>query len=258
MRALVAAGARGSLSELWGLAARELRAESEEASAALLEEDLQRAREALTAEGRVVDCTDDLPGVLLRHAWTTLHGQRVRGPLAEIAELAAKLSEILRGDFLRSAEARSPQRLEASVGTRYRDAFDFGAWSRLLEEGPPEPRLSESRRRRIRSTLAVLESQRFLALPDAAGAGAEPAAMHSFVFESCDDALEAFRERIPALVELVKAIAIAELESEDRYREPEHDVFFRHFDETRLQPEDLAHLPPYLVCLRAKIGRAHV
>jgi ferredoxin len=252
VRALVAQGARGSLRELWDLAGEELLCEGDEAPVALLEEDLLRAREALSAGGRVADCDDEMPYELLKHAWTTIRGERTRAPLEEIGELVAKLTDILTVDDLKSAEARSPQRLKASVGARYDDAFDFEAWSRLLEQGPQPAALPESRRRRIRSARSVLASQRFFALPGAEPRGADRPAPHSFVFDGCAGAIDAYRERTAEMVELVKAIAIAELEIGNGYREPEHDAFFAHFDETSLEPDELAQFPPYLVCLRAK------
>ncbi len=64
-----------------------------------------------------------------------------------------------------------------------------------------------------------------------------------FVFDNCAAAAEAFRERLPRLAELVKAIAIAELEAKGRYVEAEHDAFFERFDEHALTADDLALLP---------------
>ena len=47
-----------------------------------------------------------------------------------------------------------------------------------------------------------------------------------FAFDNCAAAARAFRERMPQLTELVKALAIAELEADGRYVEAEHDKFF--------------------------------
>ena len=59
----------------------------------------------------------------------------------------------------------------------------------------------------------------------------------------------AFRERLPELAALVKAISIAELEVKGRYVEAEHDLFFDAFDESSLTADDLARFPDYLVCI---------
>jgi ferredoxin len=252
IRALAARGARGSLAELWDLAARQLLSAGDAASVDLLEDSVSRARSALRVDGRVVDCVEEAPPELVKHAWAAVHEQRVREVLEEIDALAAKLSDILKVDSLKSQRGRSPKHLERSVGTRYEHAFDFGAWSRILTNAAHGSSLPESRRRRIREALSVLRSQRFFASPGAAEGEADLPPPHSFVFESCESAVEAFRERIPEMVELIEAIAIAELEIENRYRESKHDAFFRRFDESSLVPEDVAHFPSYLICLRAK------
>ncbi|MFQ5564983.1 MAG: ferredoxin, partial [Paracoccaceae bacterium] len=48
----------------------------------------------------------------------------------------------------------------------------------------------------------------------------------------------------------VKALTIAELEIENKYRAELHDPIFEHFDESDLSAEQLALLPSSLVCLR--------
>jgi ferredoxin len=250
IRALASRGARGSLAELWDLAARELVSAGDEMSVDLLQDSVSRARGALRVDGRVVDCVEEAPSELLKHAWTAVHEERVRTILEEIGELIAKLSDILKVDFLKSEKGRSPKQLERSVATRYE--FDFEAWSRILTEALQGTSLPESRRLRVRETLSVLESQRFFALPGAAEGEPDHPPPHAFAFESCKSAVEAFRERLPEMVELIKAIAVAELEIENRYRESKHDAFFKRFDESALVPEDMAYFPSYLICLRAK------
>jgi ferredoxin len=129
--------------------------------------------------------------------------------------------------------------------------------SRLLTGSSPKVPLPESRGRRIRWLLSVLKSQRFF---PPAGDGdnwlgiAEP---YSFVFENCADAITAYRERLPKVAELAKAIAMAELETEGEYSEARHDVFFAEFGRNGLDPSDAARFPDYLICLHsAEIGGA--
>jgi ferredoxin len=252
IRNLASLGARGSLAELWDLAVRELVSEGDPSSVDLLEDSVSRARSALRVDGKIVDCAEETPAKLLKHAWTAVHEERVRAILEQIETLVAKLSDILNVDFLKSEAGRSPKRLERSVGARDEDAFDFEAWSRILTETSRGSSLSESRRLRIRETLSVLESQQFFALREAAEAEAHRSPQYAFAFDSCKSAVDAFRERIPEMVALIKAIAIAELEIENRYRESKHDAFFKRFDESSLMPEDLARFPSYLVCIREK------
>jgi hypothetical protein len=51
------------------------------------------------------------------------------------------------------------------------------------------------------------------------------------------------------VVELVKAISIAELEAKGHYVEAEHDLVFEAFDAQSLTADDLARFPDYLVCI---------
>ena len=55
------------------------------------------------------------------------------------------------------------------------------------------------------------------------------------------------------MVELIKAIAVAELEIENRYKDAIHGAAFSRFDESSLGPEDLSPFPSYLVCQRERV-----
>ncbi|MEE9246084.1 MAG: hypothetical protein V3U63_07760, partial [Gemmatimonadota bacterium] len=168
--------------------------------------------------------------------------------LAELARLVVKLSDILKANFMRSEDARTPEMLERSVGPAYADAFDFEAMSQILKMGSTNLALTETRCERVRAALSVLESQRFFA---PARCGKEECnGYHSFAFESCTRATKAFEERLPELIALIRAMAIAELEIENHYRETKHDRFFERFGESTLTPEDLAPFPSYLIRLR--------
>ena len=69
--------------------------------------------------------------------------------------------------------------------------------------------------------------------------------------KDCADAVAAYRERLPRMIELAKAIAMAKLETEGEYSEGRHDAFFAEFGDNGLDPADLALFPDYLICLRA-------
>ncbi|MAE97013.1 MAG: hypothetical protein CL910_20375 [Deltaproteobacteria bacterium] len=252
MRALVAEGVEATLSELWRLAEHELLSQCDEEAAGQLRESFGQAEAAGLVDGRVIDCDDGTPSQLFQHAWDAVQHERSRRALEEIEGLLLRLSDILKADFQKSEEAKAPKNLRRSVGIRFEESFDFEALSRVLKTSSSEGSLSESRRERIRSVLSVLESQRFFALPTDAEGTRDQAAPHSFVFDSCTRAWEVFRERVPEMLELLKAIAIAELELENRYRESEHDALFGRFGETSLTPEDLARFPSYLIRLHDK------
>ncbi|MBI4205774.1 MAG: hypothetical protein HY527_12170 [Betaproteobacteria bacterium] len=251
IRAQTAKGVAGPLSALWDKAARRLVAASDEP----LEDNLDRARAALKVEGKLLDCNASTPSRFLIHAWTRCQQTKARRMLGEIGALIVKLSDILRANTIGSEEGRSAESLRAAVGTAHGEVFDFDVMSRLLARVSAGSSLPLSRLRRIQWALSVLKSQRFFR-PDsqrAPGGGEEP---YAFVFENCTGALDAFRERLPRMIELIKAISVAELEIEGRYSEARHDAFFEAFYERALGPNDLNLFPDYLVCLGGESANA--
>jgi len=179
-----------------------------------------------------------------------LQDRKTQSFRADINKLIMKLSDILSADFIRSKEGLSAERLRATVGAAHRDAFDFDAMSRLLVETSANVPIPESRRRRVRGLLSVLRAQRFFAPADT-DKGIDVGEPYSFVFENCAEAVAAYRERLPRMIELAKAIAMAKLEAEGEYGEGRHDAFFAEFGANGLDPDDLALFPGYLICLRA-------
>ncbi len=252
IRALIAEGATGSLTALWDRAAGRLIPGTRAGAGELIKDSLSRARAALKLDGEVIDCDAAMPARLLHHAWSRQQEKKARRFRHNIERLMLTLADILRVDFLRSRAGRSAHSLELSVGTSYNDAFDFEALSRMLARATPEALLPEGRRRRIEWLLSVLKSQQFFPAAGVAGDQDGPAAPHSFEFDSCGAALEAYRDRLPEVIELAKAIAIATLEAESEYVEARHDAFFQGFGENGLDAEELALFPDYLVCVSAE------
>jgi ferredoxin len=245
IRTLVAEGAAGSLSKIWDLAAAAIGAKSDDR----LQDSLRRLRAAVKVDGDVIGYDKAMPFRLFRHAWQTLQDRKTQNFRADINKLIMKLSDILSADFVRSKEGLSAERLRATVGAAHRDTFDFDAMSRLLGETSANVPIPESRRRRVRGLLSVLRAQRFFAPADS-DKGVDVGEPYSFVFENCTDAVAAYRERLPRMIELAKAIAMARLETEGEYSEGRHDTFFAEFGDNGLDPADLALFPGYLICLR--------
>lgn len=244
IRTLVAAGVAGSLSSLLDRAAQRPAAQGD----MLFRESLGRLRAALELDGELVDCDQAMPARLLAHAWKRVQRRKTRAARADIDRLIVKLSDILKADFVRSPEGRSAASLKAGVGAAHERAFDFDAMSRFLERAAPKDTLPDSRRRRIRRLLATLETQKFFPPPDQTVAGA---GFHAFAFDSALGALDAYRERLPSMIELAKAMAMAELETAGAYKEARHDAFFADFAANGLDPRDAALFPDYLVRVNA-------
>ncbi len=246
IRTLAAGGAAASLSALWDKAASRLAKGADNT----FEDSLRRTRAAIKTDGEVADCDAALPARLLQHAWAAVQSKKAEAFRKDLDRLVLKLSDILKADFERSDAGRSAKQLKASLGAGYGAAFDFDAMSRLLAKALPKTDFPESRRKRIRALLDVLNAQQFI--PGAACAKKAGAAKpYAFLYDSCTGALAAFRERMPKLVELARAIAIAELEIDGQYSEARHDALFEQFGANGLDPQDLARFPDYLVCVNA-------
>jgi hypothetical protein len=243
VRRLVAGGATGTLGKLWDLAARAAAGDAE------LRQTLSKARAALDCDGQVVDCDASLPPRLFIRAWRFTQDRKSERVRAELGQLVLRLTRILQADFAGSAAGRTPLQLQAAVGTTFENAFDFEQMSSILGSVAQSTGLSASRRSRIERVLRVLEEQRFFQLDGHSQRRAgEP---YAFVYTSCADIQEAYRARLPEMVEVAKALAIAALEVEGGYDEARHDALFERFGANGLASEDLARFPDYLLWMYA-------
>ena len=249
IRSLVSRGTQGSLSQLWDQAQTKLLARGRKADKAQLKENLDHLRSALRFDGDVIDCNANTPRALVRHAWKIVHDKRIERAFEEIEFLALKLSGILQADFMKSGKARSPEKLKGAMGTAFEASFDFDAMSRVLAPAAKSNPLSKGRRKRIEGALSTLQAQRFFPPIDAAAETAPGVDYYEFAFDGCAAALAAYHQRLAEMGALVKAMAIARLEMENRYVEARHDGFFATFDPLALEADDLAMFPDYLVCV---------
>lgn len=243
IRRQVAAGATGSLAQLWTDASAEI---ATGASADDGARDLAAVGRAFTVRGQVVGCDVQLPARLVTHAWRGVQREKALAARNRIDTLVLRLEEILRADVACSPAAFTASALEGSIGVAQRDLFDFQAMARLLQTTHPRAGLPASRRRRIEAVLATLRAQAFFPEPEALRA---PVAFDDCIFATTGAALDAFLERLPAMVELYRALQVAELEVGGRYSEELHDGLLAALDEGSLAPADLAFFPDLLVCV---------
>jgi hypothetical protein len=244
IRARSADGERGLLSDLWPAAAKAVGGPSDENG----EEMLRYTAAALKLDGEVISCDARMPVAFLTHAWEDANAAKAREFRKTVDALMVRLSDILRAAYIHSEAGQQPSALRASVGSAGDDEFDFKVMSRLVARRAPKDELPAARRKRIEWALSIMRTQRFHPDPKAdpkSGAG-EP---FDFRFTDCASAAKAFRERLPDLVETVKAIAVAELEAQGRYMDVDHDAFFEGYGDHSLTPDDLALFPDYLVCI---------
>ncbi len=165
VRLLVAAGARGSLSDLWREATPRLAAPDDPSAEAVL----THLAEKLQLDGELVDCDRPMPARVVEHLWKAAQQQKARAFRATVERLVVRLSDILRSAFIHSEAGQRPDALRKALGGAHRDAFDFAVMSRLVARGAPKDELHAARRRRIEEALAVLKGQSFYPDPRLGG-----------------------------------------------------------------------------------------
>ena len=245
IRLLLQNGVQGRLTMLWYAATERLAREHADIAASA-----ERARAHLAVDGLLVDCDGTLPVALLAHVWQRTQNDKAARFRKTVHRLIQRLEDILRSDYVHSAAGQSAASLKAAVGGRQADIFDFEAMSRLLGKALPRHALPQGRKARIEWALATLRQQRFHALPEQSHDKDVRGRSYNFVFETCSGALKAYRDRLGDLVELAKALAVAELEIDGLYVEAQHDAFFRSYSADLLDAGDLALFPDYLVRLK--------
>lgn len=228
----------GDLAKVWSAAADKLAVED-----ATIRDSAMLLWNEFYANGDIIDVVATTPARTIRHAWGAVQASKARAFRQRADRLLFKLRDILEAETVGSASGRTPDRLRAGVGSAFAGTFDFDALSRILDESKPGISLSDKRRERITGLIEVLERQRFFPLGDE---GPEP---YEFVFDHCSDALQAYNSRRNDALELIRTLAIAELEVNGEYRESVHDVLFNGFGANGLDAAEIAQLPDYLVCL---------
>ena len=242
IRRLVSDGSATTLGRLWDLAIAVSDYDPDAAAT------LARARRALEHDGQVFDCDADLPVRLFIRAWRFAQKTKTRDMEQRIERLTLALTDILRADHAHSEAACAPAKLQAAVGTAFEDAFDFQRMASILGSALPASTLREVRRTRIQNVLETLRKQRFFAADEHVGTDREP---YVFVYTSATDVHKAYSERMSQMIELVKALAIAELETRGEYDEARHDAVFDAFGANGLPADELARFPDYLLWLPA-------
>ena len=237
------------LSELWDFAAESLLSEPSLSATRKqrLQKNLMLARQALETDGELLSCRPDVPSRLFAAATTSYWRDRCEGWREEVETLVNRLKDILRADFDQSPAAASPQHLRESAGVA--DDMDFEAMSEILRDAQLGERLPEARRERItRALSSILEVQPLFGIdPD------EEELFHTApIVDDIDAAVHQYKRRMDAMMSFFKAVEIAQLEVENRYREESHDAYFAGFDESFLSDEQRSLCPPLTMRLRQK------
>ncbi|WP_319531585.1 4Fe-4S domain-containing protein [uncultured Cohaesibacter sp.] len=250
MRDCVTDGREESLTELWWACEAELVAEAGQVRFGPLDQMLEKARRQIKVDGRVIGCDASTPGKVLGHIWKAMHKNRAKQFRKRVDSLILRMNDILKSDHMKSDEAHGAPALSSAMGLDRDSSIDFSSLSQVLHRARPEDRLPTARVARIKLAIDVLQSQIFFGPGRASYTDPGKAMCYSYVFRSCSEALAAYRERLPSLVALTKALTIAELEVENKYVPSLHDDIFAMFDESDLTAEQMDLLPPAMIYLR--------
>lgn len=228
------------LSTLWDAGAAAVLATDDDEA---LADTLARLRAALAVDGDVVACTLETPRQVVGHLWQRVQRERMGQLAARINLLRRALEDILAAEEANSPTGLAGEQLAHSLGPVFGAELDVDSLSRILTDNRPRFVLSDTRRRRVHRLLEVLTTQRFVPLGDAGGA----AELYQFVYSNPLDAVAAYRDRYAATTGLAKALVIAEMEADGRYREEVHDALFAKWDVEDLEADILGMFPDYLV-----------
>ncbi|MDH4110532.1 MAG: ferredoxin, partial [Gammaproteobacteria bacterium] len=241
IRDAVAKGAGGTLLQAWDAAVAS--AGTDDA----WRREMKIVRDALAVDGELAECDSRLPARFLRHAWAVVQREKVRAARSRIDALVLRLEAILRADYARSAVALQSANLQQTFGGTHQALFDFAKMSQLLSPAARQGGLDSSRRARIEWALRVLREQAFF--PPPGDAGAQEASNDRFTFDNVPAALESYRNRLPDMLSLLKALHLAELEAEGQFVEQLHGPLFERMQSQDFTAADLQFFPDYLVTL---------
>ncbi len=215
-----------------------------------LADSLARLTAARTVDGELVTCGHDTPREVVGHLWGLVQRERERHLTARVAHLRDDLQDILDAEQASSPAGLAGDRLAASLGPVVGAELDTDALSRMLTDNRPRFALSDSRRARVQRLLDVLTTQRFV--PSGEDGTDEAPELYDFVYTDVQAALAAHRERFAATTELAKALVMAEMEADGRYREETHDALFEKWSVADLDTDTLELFPEYLVRVDAE------
>lgn len=160
---------RELLLEAGEVAARELRLDGD--ARAAFHGDVERLAGAVPEGGSFIAAGPEAPLRLLLHALRVARARATDAFAAEARLLAARARDLLDADRLEDPEARTPERLNGSMGPLGSRLLDPSALAGVLGERRGTVSLGEERRRALEEAAALLEEA-------AAGGGPCPVVVH--------------------------------------------------------------------------------
>ncbi len=236
---------------LWDRAAKNLLAKSNlsQEKKDLLRDNLAATRRSLT-DSEMIACAPDSAQRLLAGLARIHWRERTNNLREEIDSVQQQLTDLLSIDFESSEDGLKPDHLRQATADD--EEIDFDAMSSILKASHLDHQLPEGRKKRIRTALDTLQKAGPLfesELEDPDTLQASPLGVDT-LFDNAAAAIEAYNARMEMVVDFFRAMAIAKLEIENRYREEAHDDYFGRFDVKYLDEHELTFCPPVLMSVR--------
>lgn len=211
---------------------------------------LKTIGEALPEAGELHGCHPGVPLLLLQQAQQSAWRRHASRLAKELQELTFRLEGIL-GGAAEPGDAGSPgNRIEASLGDAALGELDADIFAEIISESQPASQLPEARRKRIRAAREmIVHMQAKYGLQESGARGA--AAAENAPAQTCREALDRYAERRADLTAFFKAVRIARLEVDNRYREEKHDPYFAGFNAHYLNHREMTAFPPVLLHLQS-------
>ena len=211
---------------------------------------LNTIAETLPDAGELYACHPRVPLLLLQNAqqsaWDT-HATRLA---KEMHELIFRLEGLLGSEAQPDDPGRTEDRSGAALSDPALGELDADIFAEIVSESQPVSLLPEPRRERIRAAREVIaQMQKKYGLVEP-GSGRTGAAENAPV-RTCREALNRYYERRADLTAFFKAVRIARLEVDNRYREDKHDPYFAGFNEHYLNHREMTAFPPVILHLQS-------
>lgn len=211
---------------------------------------LKTIGEALPAAGELHTCHPRVPLLLLQNAQQSAWQKHAARLAKEMQELTFRLEGMLGNETLPDNSISPGERIEAALGDAALGELDADIFAEIVSESQPVSQFPEARRERIRTAREViLQMQAKYGLKES-GTRQVPATENAPA-QTCREALDRYYERRADLTAFFRAVRIARLEVDNRYREDKHDAYFAGFNEHYLNHREMTSFPPVLLHLQS-------
>jgi len=222
----------------------------------LLQQSFAAAQTALPhTKGQLLPCAAETPLRVFLAAAMAYWEKKCSAWRDDLATLVERTRNIVLANDIHTADRQSPDHLRASTAA---EDLDFEAMSDLLKESRLSEPLPEARRKRIQHALDTILKMK--PIFDGTSSLFDAKAKLPFdlqpVRNVCAAARDRHQSRMRTMVEFFKALRVAELEVENRYKEAVHDRFFAQFDARHLTNEERSFCPPVVLVLDAEFFSA--